>query len=164
MCHPTPLGDAPQTNPGPPPSHRALARDDPTGSIREFNEDVLYLAHSVATTDEVIRPPGAREGDFIARIDAEIEKVNRWTAKIHMELETLVRGLPPCAPVPRSLRASLISARRALRLARGVRARARDARPPPRCGAGREDLQGAQQLGAVWTPKDGAGGHGARGG
>ncbi|EOD08811.1 hypothetical protein EMIHUDRAFT_438229 [Emiliania huxleyi CCMP1516] len=64
-----------------------------TGSIREFNEDVLYLAHSVATTDEVIRPPGAREGDFIARIDAEIEKVNRWTAKIHMELETLVEKI-----------------------------------------------------------------------
>jgi len=62
------------------------------GTIREFNEDILYLAHSLATTDEVIRPPGAREGDFIRQVDAEIEKVNKWTKRIQLELGAKVRG------------------------------------------------------------------------
>lgn len=76
----------------------ATVRDsgDP-GTIREFNEDILYLAHSLATTDEVIRPPGAREGDFIRLVDAEIEKVNRWTKRIQAELLAAVRA-------PRGLR------------------------------------------------------------
>ena len=66
----------------------------PLGTIREFNEDILYLAHSIATTDEVIRPPGAREGDFIRQIDAEIEKVNSWTKRIQAELLGSVHASP----------------------------------------------------------------------
>jgi hypothetical protein len=65
------------------------------GTIREFNEDILYLAHSLATTDEVIRPPGAREGDFIRQVDAEIEKVNKWTKRIQTELLAAVRAPAP---------------------------------------------------------------------
>jgi hypothetical protein len=75
-----------------------LAPFDP-GTIREFNEDILYLAHSLATTDEVIRPPGAREGDFIRLVDAEIEKVNKWTKRIQTELLAAV-----CAHAPPSIR------------------------------------------------------------
>ena len=61
---------------------KTLASMIASGSIQKFNEITVYSPISVATTEVVLAPPGPGELEFMAEVDAEIEKVNSFTLKL----------------------------------------------------------------------------------
>jgi len=61
-----------------------------SGKSQEFSENSVYAAISVATSDDVLRPPGPTELDFMALLDAEIAKVNAFSEGLRSALESQV--------------------------------------------------------------------------
>ena len=61
-----------------------------SGKSQEFSENSIYAAISVATSDDVLRPPGPTELDFMALLDAEIAKVNAFSEGLRSALESQV--------------------------------------------------------------------------
>ena len=53
------------------------------GLIQKFSEDTVYSPISVATSEAVLKPTGPGEHEFMAQLDGEIEKVNRFTERLH---------------------------------------------------------------------------------
>jgi SPX domain protein involved in polyphosphate accumulation len=61
-----------------------------SGHSYVFSEDALYAPISVAYEPSALVPEGPHEIDFMAQVDAEIEKVNKFTSRLHGELDTHV--------------------------------------------------------------------------
>lgn len=61
-----------------------------SGKSQEFSENSVYAAISVATSDDVLRPPGPTELEFMALLDAEIAKVNSFSEGLRSSLESQV--------------------------------------------------------------------------
>ena len=72
---------------------KTLASMIASGSIQKFNENTVYSPISVATTEVVLAPPGPGELEFMAEVDAEIEKVNSFTLKLKEDLSNQVAAV-----------------------------------------------------------------------
>eukprot|EP00908_Phaeocystis_cordata_P025767 Transcript_8248.p1 GENE.Transcript_8248~~Transcript_8248.p1 ORF type:complete len:654 (-),score=272.56 Transcript_8248:1137-3098(-) len=69
---------------------KVLAELVKSGKSQEFSENSVYAAISVATSDDVLKPPGPSELEFMALVDAEIAKVNAFSERLRVELEAQV--------------------------------------------------------------------------
>ena len=72
---------------------KTLASMIASGSIQKFNENTVYSPISVATTEVVLAPPGPGALEFMAEVDAEIEKVNSFTLKLKEDLSNQVAAV-----------------------------------------------------------------------
>jgi SPX domain protein involved in polyphosphate accumulation len=63
------------------------------GLIQKFSEDTVYSPISVATSNDILQPTGPGEHEFMAQLDAEMEKVNRFTERLHADLHAQVSTL-----------------------------------------------------------------------
>ena len=52
--------------------------------------DTAVLLDAVATSEAVLKPTGPGEHEFMAQLDGEIEKVNRFTERLHADLHAQV--------------------------------------------------------------------------
>jgi len=64
-----------------------------TGRVKEFSEFQLYAAISVATSDHALKPSGPTEADFMSLVDAEIERVNKFSLRLHAQLDDQVAAV-----------------------------------------------------------------------
>ena len=64
-----------------------------SGHCQLFDENSVYAPISVATSEETLKPKGPHEHDFMLLVDNEIDKVNKFTAKLREELDARVHSV-----------------------------------------------------------------------
>lgn len=62
-----------------------------SGRCQDFDENSVYAPISVATSKETLKPYGPSEIDFMKAVDDEIEKVNKFAARLHEQLDEKVQ-------------------------------------------------------------------------